>query len=108
MARDHRITDNGGNRLPFTCENSRFRTNTDKGFPHYPRADTRGNVIKSALVDYGNYSVWLEHAFDKLEEEEMYWLMWYDEDGVPTIPMSGVFGRDELENMVSRLTRFVP
>lgn len=34
--------------------------------------------------------------------------MWYDPNGVPTIPLSGVFTKDDLQEMVSLLAGFVP
>jgi hypothetical protein len=79
-----------------------------KGFPHAPGAATVGSVLEGALIDYGDYSLWLEHVLEKDTGAEVYWLMWYDDQGCPTIPLSGVFGRDGLEQMAGRLTRFVP
>jgi hypothetical protein len=108
MAQDHRIVGPDEARIAFSCENRRFMTNITKGEPHSPYSSTLGNVLDTPLIDYGDYSLWLEHVTEKESGEEIYWLMWYDEQGCPTIPLSGVFGRGDLETMVGRLTRFVP
>jgi hypothetical protein len=105
---EHRIV-RGKTPVSFSCKNSRFETNIDKGEPHGP-STTRGSVFKDALIQVpGGYSLWLEHVIDKNEGEECYWLMWYDPQGKPTIPLSGIFGRADLEQMVGRLARdFLP
>jgi len=53
--------------------------------------------------------LWLEHVVETKNPtgKEYYWLMWYDK-GHPTIPMSGVFEKSELENMLKGLANFVP
>lgn len=33
--------------------------------------------------------------------------MWYKGNGVPTIPLSGVMGLDELREMTARLAKFI-
>lgn len=108
MAQDHRIIDQNGKRVPFSCENKRFCTNIRKGFPHQPYSQTLGSVLEKPLIDYGDASLWLEHVTDKDCNDYIYWLMWYDSDGRSSIPLSGVFGKRNLETMVERLTRFVP
>ncbi len=108
MARDHRIVAPGGGPVDYSCENRRYKTNLKKGFSHGSLAATLGSVFTDALINTGDYSLWLEHVVETDTEEEIYWLMWYDRDGKPTIPLSGVFGRDDLEQMVGRLAKFVP
>lgn len=98
-----------GQRIPFSCENSGYLTNINKGFSHQPYSPTLGNVLDGPLVDDGYYSVWLEHVVAKGSNEEFYWLMWYSNaDGKSTIPLSSVFKKDGLQQMVSRLMQFVP
>ena len=108
MAQDHRIEDHNGQRLAFTCENRRYRTNINKGEPHSPQSQTRGSVFQSALVDHDGWSLWLEHVEGIEAPAEVYWLMWYGPDGRPAIPLSGVFDRTELSTIVGRLAQFVP
>jgi hypothetical protein len=93
--------------IPYTCENSKYRTNLAKGNPRTGYATTLGNVFEGPLADHG-YSLWLEHAIEKKTGDEVYWLMWYDLNGVPTIPLSGVLNKADLEQMIGRLARFVP
>lgn len=109
MARDNRRTDPAGNKIDFSCGNDRFWTNIDKGFPH-GASSTRGSALKDPVIpasESGGYSLWLEHVVDA-NEEELYWLMWYDENGKPTIPMSAIFNKEELAAMVKQLVSFVP
>ncbi len=108
MAQDHRIQAVPNQRVPFSCENRRYRTNISKGEPHSPLSQTRGSVFPAPLVEHGGYSLWLEHVQDLETGAELYWLMWYSADGIPTIPLSGVFDRTELSGMLGRLVGFVP
>ncbi len=109
MATDHRMNGPSGP-VPFTCENRRFRTDVSKGQPH-GKSPAKGAVTGKPLVDVGGYSLWLEHVEttdDDGPTGDYYWLMWYDPSGLPTIPMSGVFGPDDLARMVEQLMAFVP
>lgn len=108
MAKDHRIRDTSGQAVSYSCENRRYRTDIAKGEPHSPLSQSRGSVFPSPLVQCDGYSLWLEHVQGPETEAEVYWLMWYDPDGVPTIPSSGIFGRTELSRMLEQLARFVP
>lgn len=53
------------------------------------------------------YSLWLEYVVDRSGGWEPFWFMWYDSDGNPTIPMSGVFDRSQIQEMVARLASFI-
>jgi hypothetical protein len=105
---EHRIMQ-AGIPTPFTCTNYRFETNIQKGEPHGNSA-TLGSVFRDPLIQNADgYSLWLEHAIQKDTRDEYYWLMWYDQQGKPTIPMSGIFARCDLEQMAGRLARdFLP
>jgi hypothetical protein len=111
MAKDWRIVDQAGRRLPFTCENRRYKTNIEKkgSFPHGPHP-ARGSVTQNyLLVAVGSLTLWLEHVVDKSDDDnECYWLMWYDANGNSTIPLSGVFWKPELAEMAKQLMQFVP
>jgi hypothetical protein len=93
------------NGMPYTCENSRFMTNINKGHSHGPHA-AGGSVFPTPLISHG-YSLWLEHVLDKNDSSEYFWLMWYDAKGTPTIPASGVFGKNELRDITRRLADFI-
>lgn len=108
MARDSRITGEDNQPIAFTCRNRRFETNIRKGEPHKPFADTLGSVFPEPLIDHDGYTLWIEHVWEPETDAEYYWLMWYNPEGIPTIPLSGVFDRTDLEAMVSRLARLVP
>lgn len=106
MAIDHRLVGASGAKLPFSCGNRRYRTNINKGVPH-GASPTRGSVFPVALINHG-YSLWLEHVEEIGSGDEVYWLMWYDSNGTPTIPMSGIFDKAELGEMTKQLTGFLP
>lgn len=108
MTQDHRILESSGRRVSFSCKNRRYRTNIAKGVAHSPLSQTLGSVFPAPLIQHNGHSLWLEHVEEIETSTELYWLMWYDSQGLPTIPLSGVFDRVELSAMVSRLTDFVP
>ena len=108
MARDHRIIDADGQRVPYSCQNSAYRTNINKGEPHGPNSETRGSVFRTSLVAHGDSSLWLEHVVELQTGAELYWLMWYWQDGTPSIPLSGVLNRSELSRMIGQLAQFIP
>ncbi len=108
MARDHRITDAQGARIPFTCENRGFRTDSASGEPHAPLGSARGSVLTVPLIQVHGFSLWLEHVVESKTNRRCYWLMWYDSRGIPTIPISAVFERADLSEMLRRLADFVP
>jgi hypothetical protein len=107
MGADHRIEDVDGRRLDYTCENSKFLTNIQMGQPHREGQRHGGSVFQGALAEDDEYSLWLEHVRNKQTGERCYWLMWY-RDGRPTIPLSGVLGRDDIPRMAALLASFVP
>lgn len=104
MSRDHRVVIEG-RQVPFSCENRRFRTNLGAGEPHSPFSDSRGSAIAGPLVLHDGYSLWLEHVEEIESGVNLYWLMWYDNNGVPTIPLSGVFDETELKRMTTLLSK---
>lgn len=99
MAREHRIIDEDGNPLDYTCENSRFKTDLSKS----AEGGRPGSVLPEALFDGGTFTLWLEHVVEKENGRHVYWLMWYS-DGRPTMPMSGVLDRNDLNEMIINLT----
>lgn len=106
MAANHRLIDPQGNPIPYSCGNRRYRTNIYKGMAH-GSASTKGSVFSSPLVNHG-YSLWLEHVEEIETGNEVYWLMWYEANGIPTIPMSGIFDKSELLEMIKQLASFIP
>ena len=110
MARDHRILADGS-RVDFSCENYRFRTSIARGMPH-GQCPTGGSVTGEPLIQTSDgFTLWLEHveSADAGEDgNQLYWLMWYDQNGIPTIPLSSIFDRDQLTEMLRQLLRFIP
>ncbi len=108
MAAKDRLTDPNGNPIPFTCRNRRYQTDIHRGHPHGNAGQARGSVLPTPLIAAGGYTLWLEHVLEPASDDRVYWLMWYDHAGTPTIPLSSVFGRGELSEMLARLADFVP
>ena len=108
MGQQHRI-ELDGQRINYTCENSGYRTDLNKGETHADRSPARGSVFPEPLASReGGYSLWLEHVVDKKTGDEYYWLMWYDANGYPTIPLSGILSRADIAGMQRLLTSFIP
>ena len=92
----------------FMCENSRFKTNTRKGFSHGQSSKLRGSVFEQALFINDECSLWLEHVSDSKErDKDFFWLMWYDQHGIATIKESAVIDRSGLANLLSSLTTLI-
>ena len=108
MSAKNRLNDANGNPIPFTCRNRRFQTDISMGNPHGTAGQAPGNVLSAPLITSNGYTLWLEHVLQPSTAAREYWLMWYDPVGNPTIPMSGVFSRNELSEMLARLADFVP
>lgn len=94
------------NGQPYTCRNARFQTDVKRGKPH-GASPACGSVFAAPLVDNGGYSLWLEYVEDHKNSGSMFWLMWYDGQGSPTIPASGVFDDDQLRAMNGQLSSFI-
>ena len=94
------------NGIAYTCANSRFRTDVRKGRPHGP-AGALGSVFDAPLVQTTSHSLWLEFVEEPGTSWEPFWLMWYDASGNPTMPMSSVFDRSQVQEMTARLASFI-
>jgi hypothetical protein len=101
MAFQHRL-----NGIAFTCSNRRFNTNITKGHPH-GNGQAVGSVFAQPLFWSLSNSLWLEYVEDKVDGVEVFWLMWYDANGSPTIPLSGVFEASDIKEIAKRLAGFI-
>lgn len=98
-----------GHNVPFTCENSRFVTNRDKGTVHGELGAARGSVFNDPLYQDSSMSLWLEHVYDKQDGwDNIYWLMLYDARGWPKIVMSPVLSRDDIGMMAAKMSSLLP
>lgn len=102
-----------GNML-FTCENSLFRTNINKGHPHgidtQGRPEARGSHFPTYVSSWsgskGFYTLWLENIIDiKTGRDDQYWFMWYC-DGKPEISMSAGLTEDAIRETMTQLLKF--
>jgi hypothetical protein len=108
MSCNNRIINEQNEPLNYTCFNRAYSTNINKGFSHSNLSTTRGSVLENPLINSNGYTLWLEYVIDRDGDDDIYWLMWYDENGCPTMPMSAIFTRNDLANMISQLTNFIP
>jgi len=107
LGKDLHSKDKSNQRIPFSCENIRFKTNTKKGFPH-GACETKGSVFKKPLVNNGGWTLWLEHILELKSKDELYWLMWYNPKGLSTISGSSVFKRADLACIGKMFAEFIP
>lgn len=60
-------------------------------------------MLRSPLLDDGEYSLWLEHVREKRSGEPgLFWLMWY-RNGIPEIPGSSVFHERDIGELAKDL-----
>jgi hypothetical protein len=96
------------NGIAYTCRNRRYQTNIGRNGSHpHGAGQAMGSVFPHWLVNHNGYSLWLEHVFEPTTGAEWFWLMWYDPNGDPTIPLSGVFDAADIQEMVGRLASFI-
>jgi hypothetical protein len=100
LAAKHRL-----NGQPFTCSNSKYETNVQKGHAH-GTGNASGSVFPHPIVQHG-YSLWLEYVTCKDDGADVFWLMWYDGNGDPTIPLSGVLNADDIQIVSESLASFI-
>lgn len=99
MSKDHRIVLNGV-AINFTCKNAAFETDVKKG----SHLTHKGSALPGALViTQSGHSLWLEHVLSPATGTEWYWLMWYDRNGIPTIPLSGVMTKSDIVQLTKTL-----
>lgn len=104
MTHKHLIYTPEGDQLRYTCKNARFKTDIHQGFAHAPYSVTRGSVLERPLVESAEATLWLEHVKEIGGPADLFWLMWYDAGGIPTIPLTAVFGCEALKEMIRRLS----
>ena len=93
-------------------DGAHYATNTRKGLSH-GNAAARGCVIGTPIGKEGRRTLWLEYARRKgsrrrPEDEQYFWLVWYDSAGKPLTPESAVFRKRDLQNLLSSLLEYVP
>jgi len=94
---DYRIPkDNNGTKLDFTCENHGYKTDITMG-SNKGRKGSPGSALRSSLVEHTDgRSLWLEYVKGKVannKKEQLFWFIWYDKDGKPTMNGGTVFSR---------------
>jgi hypothetical protein len=93
-------------------EGEQYATHTRKGLPH-GNTSVRGCVIRTPIGKEGRRTLWLEYARAKggrkrPDDEQFFWLVWYDAAGRPLTPGSAVFRKADLQNLLSSLLEYVP
>jgi hypothetical protein len=88
----------------FACSNTKYKTNTSKGFPH-GEGNARGSVTEKELDKKDGYTLWFEHVVGIEEKDEAYWFMWYNSNGKALIKQSAVIGIDVFSKIVEELIK---
>lgn len=103
---DHRIIRNGV-RLPFTCENRKYRTDITRGYAHDQNHNHLGSVTQEAIYDDGNgYTLWLEYVINvRNPNDRCMWFMWYDDNGLSTMPMSSVIDEADINEVIRNISQ---
>jgi hypothetical protein len=86
----------------FTCENSRFGTDAQKGYSH-GLGHKGGSVLPGPLFSDANHSLWLENITEWGAQTDLCWFMWYDKNGNPLINVSGIVGKKDLPELKQTL-----
>ena len=89
--------------MAFTCTNSRFETDTTKGFPHR-KGFPQGSVTPEPLWGEDE-TLFLEHVIDKKNGNSCYWFMWYDENGNPIINVSAVISEGDILEVINKIAK---
>jgi len=97
-----RINQNGIN-LDHTCKNTRFHTDTTKGYPHFSNQTHLGSVTSAPLYDDGDSSLFLEYVLDTKNNKSVYWFMWYNGNGIPAVTMSSVIDEADIAQVIRNI-----
>lgn len=96
------IIDENGKRLPFTCKNTIYSTDINKGYKH-GKISTRGNFLRKAIATYEGNTLWLEHVIDRNGIDNLLWFIWYDKEGYPKTPGSTVFATKSFPKIINKV-----
>ncbi len=94
----------------FRMENQYFSTDSTKGYEHLP-GQPKGSVFRGPACnpDAEGNNTWLEYVTDKRNpEDERFWFAIYDKDYEPTLKVSPIFKREDLETMLGRFAALIP
>jgi hypothetical protein len=86
--------------MDWMCKNGGYQTHPDIGYEHVPGGH-KGSVFKEPINgEIGDGpTLWLEHLQQggKEPHEPLFWLMWYDRSGKPTLSASAIFSQRDLD-----------
>lgn len=94
----------GNQHLNNTCENSRFKTDINKGYAHFSSQNHFGSVTKTPIYDDSYASLFLEHVIEIKNNKSVFWLMWYNSKGEPLLAESAVFDEADLLKIIQNLS----
>lgn len=89
--------------VPFTSENSKYKTDTNMGYPHGDN-NAKGSVTKTNLGENNGATLWFEYVIGVEDRnDKCYWFMWYDKNGKQLIGQSAVIDLEVLPDLLSKL-----
>ncbi|MBA3972510.1 MAG: hypothetical protein H0X46_10315 [Bacteroidetes bacterium] len=75
-----------------------------KGHTHFNNQTHLGSVTAQPLYDDGDSSLFLEHVIDtKNNNKPVYWFMWYNGNGVPSLTMSSVIDEADIAQVIRNI-----
>lgn len=87
--------------VAFTCKNALFQTNISKPLnTFYP-----GSVTQKPIYEDRNGKTLLLERVIHNNGEKYYWFMWYQKDGLPLIPLSGVIDEDHILEVIKNISK---
>lgn len=90
-----------GSPVPFTCENSKFRTDLSipPKNPKFPGSVTENPIYEDDQI------LLLERVENIGNGNKCFWFMWYDYNGIPVMPMSGVIDADDIAEVIRNISK---
>jgi hypothetical protein len=52
-----------------------------------------------------DYTLWLEHAVQKKDGEQLYWFVWYSSSGESSTQTTAVLSKDDILKTISQLVQ---
>ena len=104
MSKDWRIF-RKGQRLSFTCENSKFKTDISRGYKHFSDNNYLGSAIPEPIYTNGIDTLWIEYVINvKDKNNKCFWFMWY-KNGIPSLSGSSVIDEDDIMKVINNISK---
>lgn len=87
--------------IDFTCKNAQFQTDISSPVNSiYP-----GSVTPMPIYDDGGGQILLLEKVVHNNGKKCFWFMWYYDNGIPILPMSGVIDADDIAEVIRNISK---